>query len=130
MIRPTDDNVLVRLLRPRDTTSSGLVAVPVTRKPGLTAVPAVVEAVGPGALALRERLFPSRPQHPVDSSPRVYAGERIPPSVAVGEYVLLDTNLAGQPWQGDDGEPRRIVREAEIIATLEGATEDEARAYL
>lgn len=123
--RPTDDNVLVRILRPADSTSAGIV-LPQQREKRLQAVPAVVIATGPGALAWRERLFPSRANHPVDDSPRVYAGERIEPSVAEGDIVLLDTHLAGQPWTVD-GVEHRIVRECAIIAVTDTRDEDEAR---
>ncbi len=127
-IRLLGDTLHVRMLAPAERAPGSLILLPQTRKPGeATAVPALVLGMGPGAVA-SSRLYPERPLHPVDTSPRVYHGDLLPmPSCSVGDYVLLDTKFAGQHLHADS---ERIVHAEEVIAVLEGYTEDDARALL
>lgn len=127
-LRLLGDTLHVRVLAPAERAPGSLILLPTTRKPGeATAVPALVLSVGPGAVA-SSRLFPERPAHPVDTSPRVYHGDVLPmPDVAEGDFVLLDTRFAGQHLTADR---ERIVHAEEVIAHLEGYTEADARALL
>lgn len=112
MIRPTQDNVILKFL-PRPTQTAGGLVIPQTvRESRVGTREAEVLAVGPG--------------HHKPS------GLFVPTQVQVGETVLVDT-LAGQNYDMDLNVPRhnkptewaddrgefRIVREDEILCVVE-----------
>jgi co-chaperonin GroES (HSP10) len=127
MIRPTQDNVLLKLL-PDETVSPGGIVIPGSAH-GRRAVDtrrAVVLAVGPGHYRTRrERLGAT--EHTVTTSVLV------PTELKVGEVVLVHAR-AGQNYDLDINVPRhnkpaeldgelRIVREDEVLCVLESASE-------
>jgi co-chaperonin GroES (HSP10) len=115
------DNVLVKvdrqqLLRP----DGGVIVLPDTCKApeaNQTLIGTVV-AVGPGHYP-DVRTKPERRREPTDQSPRVGRSHLIPTTVRPGERVLLDGVHAGESLQLDGCE-HRIVREAEILAVVDG----------
>lgn len=115
-IRVRNDNVLVAI-EPDDVRelASGILA-PGGHRKEQHAVPARVCAVGPGCWA-DVRVKPARRDHPVDQSPTTKGGW-IPTTVLPGDRVLLDTGLAGDFLREVDGNPYRMVREAEILAVI------------
>ena len=113
MIKPTYDNVLVRLILEDEVTAGGIVRV--DRRPGkLSAQRAEVLAVGPGLRWLERELRPGT-RADFDNASSVYREVEREPSVVVGDIVLLESRDAGEPM----GEGRRMVRECEILAVCD-----------
>ena len=127
MIRPTADNVVLRLLPVEKTTASGI-WVPNANKRG-EARRAEVIAVGPGHYEQRRKRLGDQ-VYTVD-------GPFVPTSVKPGDIVLVDPQ-AGQDYTLDLSIPRhnkgqnfdqiadergefRIVRESEILGVVEEA---------
>lgn len=128
MIRPTADNVVLRLL-PGDAVSAGGIHIPEMARKGkrLEARKAVVVAVGPGHYEQRKRTLGST-QYTTD-------GAFIPTQVKPGDIVLVDPQ-AGQDYTLDLSIPRhnrpatldaiadergefRICREGELLGVVE-----------
>ncbi len=132
MIRPTADNVVLRLL-PGDAVSKGGIHIPQQAQKGrrLELVKAEVMAVGPGHYRQVKRKLGDR-TYTVD-------GPFVPTELKVGDVVLIDP-LAGHDYQLDVSIPRhnkpekfdqlgdergefRIVREEECQGVVESAPE-------
>ena len=121
MLRLTNDNVLISFEK-EEKLSSLLYSA--RKKEQNEAGRATVHATGPGYYP-DIRLKPDRKSEPVESSPIVSAADLVPNTVRVGDTVLVDSQLVGQPVDpealGFDslGRVWRIVRESEILAVLE-----------
>lgn len=119
-LRLRNDNILVRMHSDEQESKGGII-LPATRsKHPNQAVLATVLAIGPGTYPEVKSVPGRREPRDVPRCHRIGGSKLIPTEVCPNDVVIVDSPHCGDHY-GDADDDLRIVREAEILAVVEGA---------